>query len=78
MVHGWPPSWLGGQHKASKVAKKSKTKIQLEDSDDEEALLVKNIKRGIGKYKGKLPLKCFNCGGDWSLCFQMPLTQTRR
>ena len=49
--------------KASKVAKKSKTNIQLEDFDDEEALLVKNIKKGTGKYKGKLPLKCFNCGG---------------
>ena len=48
--------------KAYKVAKKSKTNIQLEDSDDEEALLVKNIKRGTGKYKGKLPLKCFNYG----------------
>ena len=47
--------------KASKVVKKSKTKIQSEDSDDEEALLVKNLKRGVGKYKGKLPLKCFNC-----------------
>ena len=23
---------------------------------------VKNIKRGTSKYKGKLPLKCFNCG----------------
>jgi hypothetical protein len=27
----------------------------------EEANFVKNLKRGIGKYKGKLPLKCFNC-----------------
>ena len=43
--------------KASKVTKKSKTNIQLEDSDDEEALLVKNIKKVTCKYKGKLPLK---------------------
>jgi hypothetical protein len=28
----------------------------------EEANFVKNLKRGTGKYKGKLPLKCFNCG----------------
>ena len=48
--------------KSSKVSNKSKTNIQLEYSDDEEALLVKNIKRGTGKYKGKLPLKCFNFG----------------
>ena len=63
--------------KAYKVAKISETKIQSEDFDDEEALLVKNIKRGIGKYKGKLPLKCFELCGDWSLCFQMSLSQTR-
>ena len=49
--------------KASKVSKKSKPKIQSEDSDDEEALLIKKLKKGTGKYKGKLPLKCFNCGG---------------
>ena len=45
-----------------KTSDKSKAKIQLGNSDDEEALLVKNIKRGTGKYKGKLPLICFNCG----------------
>ena len=43
--------------KASKVDKKYKTKIQSKDYNDEEALLVKNLKRGIGKYKWKLPLK---------------------
>ena len=41
--------------KASKVAKKSKTKIQLKNSDDEEALLVKNIKKCTSKYKGNFP-----------------------
>ena len=57
--------------KASKVAKKSKTKIQSEDFDDEEAL-VKHIKRGTGKYKGKLPLKCFNCGGIGHFASKFP------
>ena len=28
----------------------------------EEANFVKNIRRGSGKYKGKIPLKCFDCG----------------
>jgi hypothetical protein len=28
----------------------------------EEANFVKNLKRGTSKYKGKLPLECFNCG----------------
>jgi hypothetical protein len=38
-----------------------------ETSDDEweekeEANFVKKLKRGTGKYKGKSPFKCFNCG----------------
>ena len=28
----------------------------------EEANFVKNLRRGSGKYKVKLPLKCFDCG----------------
>ena len=32
-----------------------------ESSDDEEALFIKKLERATGKYKGKLPLKCFNC-----------------
>ena len=34
----------------------------------------KHIKRGIGKYKGKLPLKCFNCGeiGHFASKFPYP------
>ena len=48
--------------KASKVAKKSKTMIQSEDSNDEQALLIKKLKKGTSKYKGKLPLICFNYG----------------
>jgi len=54
---------------AFKVAKKDKKKIEAETSsheesedDVEEANFVKNLKRGTGKYKGKLPLKCFGCG----------------
>lgn len=38
-----------------------------EDSDDEsldeiEANFVRKLKRGIDKYKGMFPLKCFKCG----------------
>jgi hypothetical protein len=32
------------------------------DEDEEMANFVRKLKRGTGKYKGKLPLKCFNCG----------------
>ncbi|GLJ32924.1 hypothetical protein SUGI_0663190 [Cryptomeria japonica] len=37
-------------------------KESIEDSNAEVEKFVKNIKRGSNKYKGKLPLKCFNCG----------------
>jgi hypothetical protein len=52
-----------------KAAKNDKKKFETkasnhEDSkeDMEEVNFVKNLKRGTGKYKGKLPLKFFNCG----------------
>jgi hypothetical protein len=32
------------------------------DLDDIEAKFVRRLKKGSGKYQGKLPLKCFNCG----------------
>ena len=32
------------------------------ESDEEEANFVKKLQKGSGKYKGKLPFKCFNCG----------------
>ena len=32
------------------------------EEDEEEANFVKNLKRGTGKFKGKIPLKCFVCG----------------
>ena len=33
-----------------------------ESDNEEEAKFVRKLKKGIGKYKGKLPLKCFECG----------------
>ena len=41
---------------------KSVFNIQSDDVYNEEAMFIKNLKRGTGKYKGNLPLKCFNCG----------------
>ena len=53
-----------GQNGSSKkeAAFKAVSKIQSEDLDDGEALFIKKLDRGTGKYKGKLPFKCFNCG----------------
>ena len=53
-----------GKHGSSKKEATFKvvTKIQSEDLDDEESLFIKKLERVTGKYKGKLPLKCFNYG----------------
>ncbi|XP_042483015.1 uncharacterized protein LOC122063362 [Macadamia integrifolia] len=51
---------------AFKALKKLKINEDSEqkDSDDELiAYLARKLKKGRGKYKGKLPLKCFNCDG---------------
>ena len=45
------------------TSKKEATfKIQSEDLDDEEALFIRKLERDIGKYKERIPLKCFNYG----------------
>ena len=44
------------------AAFKVSSKNQSENLDDEEALFVSKLKKGTGKYKGKIPLKCFNYG----------------
>ena len=42
--------------------KSTKSKPASDDSDDEEIEnFVRKMKRGAGKYKSKLPLKCFSC-----------------
>jgi hypothetical protein len=32
------------------------------EPDEIEAKFVRRLKKGSGKYQGKLPFKCFNCG----------------
>ena len=60
--HG--PSRKEAAFKASKYPKKSEalSKNDAENLDDEEALFIKKLERGTRKYKGNIPLKCFNCG----------------
>ena len=41
---------------------KALSKNQSEHLDDEESLFIKKLERGTVKYKGNLPLKCFNSG----------------
>jgi hypothetical protein len=51
--------------KASKANKKQEHmshEYQSDISDVEEANFIKKLQKGSGKYKGKLPFKCFNYG----------------
>ena len=56
------PSRKEATFKATKQSKKYEAlpKNQLENLDYEETLCIKKLEKGNGKYKGKLPLKCFN------------------
>ena len=46
-------------------------------SDEEEAEFVKKLDRGSGKYKGKLPFKCFNYGRVGHYAAKCPHKKTR-
>lgn len=56
--------------------KKGKEKVankgSSEDLDVEVAKFVRKLKRGFGKYRGKLPLKCFNCSKDGYFATKCP------
>jgi len=43
-----------------------------EESYAEEANFVRRLKKGTGRYKGKLPFKCFDCGRIWHLATKCP------
>ncbi|XP_059065205.1 spindle pole body component 110-like [Cryptomeria japonica] len=47
---------------AFKTEKKNKKIKSKSENDIEEANFVRKLKKGAGKYKDKLPFKCFNCG----------------
>ena len=53
-----------GQNGSSRkeAAFKASLNNQSENPNDEEALFINKLERGTRNYKGKLPLKCFNCG----------------
>ena len=49
------------RRQGTKDIKKEET-MDDEWEEKEEAKFVRKLKRGTGKYKDKLPFKCFNCG----------------
>ena len=54
-------TWKKGSSK-KEASFKSLSKNQFENLDDEEALFIMKLEKGSRKYKGKIPLKCFNYG----------------
>jgi hypothetical protein len=59
------PSKRETTFKASKATKHHEHVPNENHSDisyEEEANFIRKLKKGFGKYKGKLPLKFFNCG----------------
>jgi hypothetical protein len=46
----------------SREASFKEDKNEYSEPDEIEAKFVKRLKKGFGKYKGKLPFKCFKCG----------------
>lgn len=70
------------KHTEKEAAFKSMKKLKIkqessdEDSDDELlAYLARKFKKGRGKFKGKLLLKCFNCGRHRTLCIQVSIEE---
>ena len=50
---------------------------ELDVSKDELANFVNNFSRGTWRYKGKLPLKCFNCGKIGHFAAKCPMRRNK-
>lgn len=51
---------------------------EIRKQEDFEALLARRLSRGKGKYKGKLPLKCFNCDKIGHMAYNYPDTDDEK
>lgn len=74
------PSRKEATFKASKETKKKEHKpseSSIDESEEEKVNFIRKLKKGLGKYKGKLPCKLFNCGRIWSLVQNVPIQKTR-
>ena len=59
------------KHEEASTSKQKGKTHSCNNLDDEELenFLARNLPRGSGKYKGKLPLKCFSCGKIGNYCY---------
>jgi hypothetical protein len=59
------PTIRGATYKSSKKTRnkghKEEDTLDDEWAEPEEENFVRNLKKGMGRYKGKIPFKCFNC-----------------
>ena len=63
---------------AFKIEKKKEEKEDTcSCSDEEEAKFIRRLERGSGKYKGKLPFKCFNFGRVGHYASKCPHKKTK-
>jgi hypothetical protein len=74
-------TWHDKSTKDEKTFKAFETKINQEqkpqsshheESDLEEANIIRKLQKGLGKYKGKILFKCFNCGKVGHFSFKCP------
>ena len=65
-----------GMKKTKDKEHKEKEKLGY-DSDEEQAHFVRKLKRGTGKYKDKLPFKCFNCGRVGNYAKRCPFEENK-
>jgi hypothetical protein len=70
---------------SKKIKKKDKHKAKSDyscnddsEEDDEVSHFVRKLKKGTSKYKGKLPLICFNCDGIGHFANKCPYKKKKR
>ena len=62
MIKGGPSGMIEATFKASAKGKEEHNESGHISEEEDEANIVKKLQRGSGRFRGKLPFKCFACG----------------